>query len=82
MKKAIKIICCVLCGIICVTLIAISVYCIRSKLIQDDYSSVYTNPKYQKALKIDDVEVIEQDQLSGLSEHAVVYENGIRYWHL
>ena len=60
MKKAIKIICCVLCGIICVTLIAISVYCIRSKLIQDDYSSVYTNPKYQKALMIDDVEVIEQ----------------------
>ena len=53
MKKVLKIIGFVLCGIICVPLIALLVSGIRTKLTQNDYSSVYTDPKYEKALSSD-----------------------------
>jgi hypothetical protein len=60
MKKVFKIIGIVLGGIILVALIAFLVAGVRTRLIQNDYSSVYSNPKYEKALKIENVEVIEQ----------------------
>ena len=60
MKKVFKIIGIVLGGIILVALIAFLVAGVRTRLIRNDYSSVYSNPKYEKALKIENVEVIEQ----------------------
>lgn len=59
-KKIFKIIGCILCGVICTVLILLLTVAIRTKLTQNDYSSVYTNPKYKKAIMIDGVEVIEQ----------------------
>ena len=59
-KKIFKIIGCILCGVICIVLILLLTVAIRTKLTQNDYSSVYTNPKYEKAIMIDGVEVIEQ----------------------
>ena len=59
-KKIFKIIGCILCGVICIVLILLLTVAIRTKLTQNDYSSVYTNPKYEKTIMIDGVEVIEQ----------------------
>ena len=44
-KKIFKIIGCILCGVICIVLILLLTVAIRTKLTQNDYSSVYTNPK-------------------------------------
>ena len=60
MNKILKMVGCILSGIICVTLILLVSSDIKTKHTQNDYSSFYTNPKYQKALIIDDVEVIKQ----------------------
>jgi hypothetical protein len=60
MKKIFKIFGCVFAGIICVALILLVASDIRTKHTWNDYSSVYSNPKYQKALIIDGVEVIKQ----------------------
>ena len=60
MKRIFKIIGFIICGIICVALIALLVSGIRTKLIQNDYSSVYTNPKYQNPVKIENIDVITQ----------------------
>ena len=59
-QKIFKIIGCILCGVICIVLILLLTLAIRTKLTQNDYSSVYTNSKYEKAIMIDGVEVIEQ----------------------
>ena len=60
MKRIFKMIGFVLCGIICVAFITLLASDIRTKLIQNDYSSVYTDPKYEKVIKIDNIEVIKQ----------------------
>lgn len=33
----------------------------KTKEILDDYSNIYTNPKYEKAISIDDVKLVKQD---------------------
>ena len=60
MKKVSKIIGGILGGIICVVLMLLLISDVRTKLTRNDFSSVYTNPKYEKELQIDGVEVIEQ----------------------
>ena len=61
MKKVLKVLGCVLVLIICVALIALGITGIRTKLTQDDYSSVYTDEKYQTPVGAENVEVITQD---------------------
>lgn len=60
MKRIFQVLGFALCGIIIVAFIALFVCRVRTVLTQDDYASVFTDPKYEKALKIDNVEVIKQ----------------------
>lgn len=69
MKKSVKIVIIVIASLIVaiglVLGIAFSVLAIRTKNIDDDYSSIYTNEKYAVAVQIDGVEVIEQEVSCG-----------------
>lgn len=47
--------------IICIAIVALAICEIRTRLMQDDYSSIYDNEKYQTPIKIENVEVITQD---------------------
>ncbi len=61
MKKVLKVLGCIFVLIICVALIALEITGIRTKFTQDDYSSVYTDEKYQTPAGIENVEVITQN---------------------
>ena len=60
MKRIVIIVSCILGGTLCLALVLLLISSIRTKVTQNDYSSVYSDPKYEKALKIDNVEVIKQ----------------------
>ena len=47
MKKAVKITGIILAVLVAIPLVLLLIVSIRTKLTQDDYSVVYTNPKYQ-----------------------------------
>ena len=51
--------------LVAITLVALAVLQIRTRAIQDDYSSVYTDKKYQTPIMIDSVHVIKQDVSCG-----------------
>ncbi|SFG71000.1 C39 family peptidase [Oribacterium sp. WCC10] len=60
MKKAAKITGIILAVLVAIPLVLLLIVSIRTTLTQDDYSAVYTNPKYQNPVKVADVEVIQQ----------------------
>ncbi len=60
MKKAAKIIGIILAILVAIPLILLLIVSIRTGLTQDDYSAVYTDPKYQNPVKVENVEVIQQ----------------------
>ena len=51
--------------LVVITIVALAVLQIRTRAIQDDYSSVYTDGKYQTPIMIDGVHVIKQDVSCG-----------------
>ena len=51
--------------LVAITLVALAFLQIRTRAIQDDYSSVYTDGKYQTPIMIDGVHVIKQDVSCG-----------------
>ena len=61
MKKLLKWLGIFLSIIICIAIVALAIREIRTRLMQDDYSSIYDNEKYQTPIKIENVEVITQD---------------------
>ena len=61
MKKLLKWLGIFLSIIICIAIVALAICKIRTRLMQDDYSSIYDNEKYQTPIKIENVEVITQD---------------------
>ena len=61
MKKLLKWLGIFLSIIICIAIVALAICEIRTRLMQDDYSSIYDNEKYQTPIKIENVEVITQD---------------------
>ena len=61
MKKLLKWLGIFLGIIICIAIVALAICEIRTRLMQDDYSSIYDNEKYQTPIKIENVEVITQD---------------------
>ena len=61
MKKLLKWLVIFLGIIICIAIVALGICEIRTRLMQDDYSSIYDNEKYQTPIKIENVEVITQD---------------------
>uniref|UniRef100_I5AQ47 Uncharacterized protein n=1 Tax=Eubacterium cellulosolvens (strain ATCC 43171 / JCM 9499 / 6) TaxID=633697 RepID=I5AQ47_EUBC6 len=66
MKKAAKIIGIVLAVLVAIPLVLLLIDSIRTGLTQDDYSAVYTDPKYQNPVKVADVEVIQQHILADM----------------
>ena len=61
MKKLLKWLGVFLSIIICIAIFALGICEIRTRLMQDDYSSIYDNEKYQTPIKIENVKVITQD---------------------
>ena len=61
MKKLLKWLGIFLSIIICIAIVALAIREIRTRLMQDDYSSIYDNEKYQTPIIIENVEVITQD---------------------
>lgn len=61
MKKLLKWLGIFLSIIICIAIVALAICEIRTKLMQDDYSSIYDNEKYKTPIIIENVEVITQD---------------------
>ena len=61
MKKLLKWLGIFLSIIICIAIVALAICEIRTRLMQDDYSSIYDNEKYQTPIIIENVEVITQD---------------------
>lgn len=65
MKKSVKIIIVVICSIVIVIgvifAIAFSVLAIKTKNIDNDFSAIYTNEKYNNAIQIDGINVIKQE---------------------
>ncbi len=61
MKKLLKWLGIFLSIIICIAIVALGICEIRTRLMQDDYSSIYDNEKYQTPIIIENVEVITQD---------------------
>ncbi|WP_028243732.1 hypothetical protein [Pseudobutyrivibrio ruminis] len=47
--------------IIFISIVALAICEIRTRLMEDDYSSIYDNEKYQTPIRIENVEVITQD---------------------
>ena len=60
MKKVAKIIGIILGVLVAIPLILLLTVGVRTHFTQDDYSAVYTDPKYQNPVKIANVEVIQQ----------------------
>ena len=69
MKKSVKILIAVICSLfIAVGLIlgiAFSVLAIKTKNIDNDFSTIYTNEKYNTAVQVDGIEVITQEVSCG-----------------
>lgn len=61
MKKLLKWLGIFLSIIICIAIVALGICEIRTRLMLDDYSSIYDNEKYQTPIIIENVEVITQD---------------------
>ena len=61
MKKLLKWLGIFLGIIICIAILALGICEIRTRLMLDDYSSIYDNEKYQTPIMIENVEVITQD---------------------
>ena len=61
MKKLLKWLGIFLSIIICIAIVALAICEIRTRLMQDDYSSIYDNEKYQTPIIIENVKVITQD---------------------
>lgn len=61
MKKLLKWLGIFISIIICIAIVALGICVIRTRLMQDDYSSIYDNEKYQTPIIIENVEVITQD---------------------
>ena len=61
MKKLLKWLGIFLSIIICIAIVALAIREIRTRLMQDDYSSIYDNEKYKTPIIIENVEVITQD---------------------
>ena len=61
MKKLLKWLGIFLSIIICIAIVALAICEIRTRLMQDDYSSIYDNEKYQTPIIIEHVKVITQD---------------------
>lgn len=65
MKKSVKILIVAICSIIIVVgvilAIAFSVLAIKTKNIDNDFSAIYTNEKYNNAIQIDGINVIKQE---------------------
>lgn len=61
MKKLLKWLGIFLSIIICIAIVALGICEIRTRLMQDDYSSIYDNEKYQTPIIIENVKVITQD---------------------
>lgn len=65
MKKSVKIIIVVICSIVIVVGVifatAFSVLAIKTKNIDNDFSAIYTNEKYNNAIQIDGINVIKQE---------------------
>ncbi|SFI03205.1 hypothetical protein SAMN04487830_11872 [Pseudobutyrivibrio sp. OR37] len=61
MKKLLKWLGIFLSIIICIAIVALGICEIRTRLMQNDYSSIYYNEKYQTPIIIENVEVITQD---------------------
>ena len=60
MKKVARIIGIILGVLVAIPLIMLLIVGVRTHFTQDDYSAVYTDPKYQNPVKIANVEVIQQ----------------------
>ncbi len=61
MKKVLMIIVSVLAALLCVVVVTLLFVMIRTKMTQNDYSTVFTSEKYKTPITIENVEVIQQD---------------------
>ena len=75
MKKLFKGILLAIASLIVIAAVLLIISSIRSRMIQDDYSSVYADERYQTPIMIDNVDVIKQDISCG---YAVIEMFGAR----
>ncbi|MBR0429364.1 MAG: hypothetical protein IJK17_04645 [Lachnospiraceae bacterium] len=73
MKKAAKIIGIILAVLVAIPLVLLLIVSIRTALTQDDYSAVYTDPKYQNPVKVADVEELLERTSFWAYEHMPLF---------
>ena len=61
MKKFLQILGSILILLTCVIIAALLIVVIRTKMTQNDYSTVFTSEKYKTPITIENVEMIQQD---------------------